>query len=270
MRAIGLRPINALVDITNYVSYDRARPLHVYDVDKVTGQIKVRMAKNGESYLALDGKEYTLDDAMCVIADDAGVQDLGGVMGAEATGCSEDTVNVFVECAYFDPLRIAKTGRKLAIHSDARYRFERGVDPNFILPGMELATQLILDLCGGAPSEVVLAGEIPEFNKTVLYPPSEVKRLTGMAVEPEEQERILSALGFTVRKSDPWQVDVPSWRPDVEGKADLVEEIARIIGFNHLPTATLPLQSAVENAEIDAFAKPSPYGAARIGGSRPS
>jgi phenylalanyl-tRNA synthetase beta chain len=238
------------VDITNYLTYDRARPLHVYDADKLKGVLHARLAEKGETFLALDGKEYEADETMCVIADDNGAEGFGGVIGGEGTGCSDETVNVFVECAYFDPLRTAKTGRKTGLHTDARYRFERGVDPAFIIPGIEMATQLILDMCGGTPSEIELAGEIPSPEKTVLFPPSEVKRLTGMDVAPEDCERILTALGFTVSKSDPWQVDVPSWRPDVEGKADLVEEIARIVGFDHLPTATLPLMKAVETPKL--------------------
>ncbi len=252
LRAIGLRPISALVDITNYMSYDRARPLHVFDADKLQGVLRARLGKAGEKFLALDGKEYEVDETMTVIADDAAVLGLGGIMGGEDTGCTEETTNVFIECAYFDPLRTAKTGRKTGIASDARYRFERGVDPAFILPGMEMATQLVMDMCGGEPSDVVLAGEIPQADKTVLFPPSEVKRLTGLDVPPQECEQILSALGFTVRKSDPWQVDVPSWRPDIEGKADLVEEIARITGFDKLPAAPLPMLKAVETPKLTA------------------
>jgi phenylalanyl-tRNA synthetase beta chain len=250
LRAIGLRPINALVDITNYMSYDRARPLHVYDADKLKGEIHARLGAKGETLLALDGKEYGADDTITVIADDNDVLGFGGVMGGEATGCTEGTVNVFIECAYFDPLRTAKTGRKTGLNTDARYRFERGVDPNFILPGLEMATQLILDMCGGSPSEIELAGAVPPFQKTVLFPPAEVKRLTGMDVAPEECERILTALGFMVRKSEPWQVDAPSWRPDIGGKADLVEEIARIVGFDHLRTQTLPLCNAIEMPKL--------------------
>ena len=246
LRAIGLRPISALVDITNFMTYDRARPLHVYDADKLKGVLHARLAQKGEKFLALDGKEYEADETMTVIADDNGAEGFGGVIGGEETGCSEDTVNVFIECAYFDPLRTAKTGRKTGLTTDARYRFERGVDPKFILPGIEMATRLVIDMCGGTPSNVELAGGVPAFEKTVLYPATEVLRLTGMDVKPEGQERILSALGFSVRKSDPWQVDVPSWRPDIEGKADIVEEVARIVGFDHLPTATLPLTNAVE------------------------
>jgi phenylalanyl-tRNA synthetase beta chain len=250
LRAIGLRPINALVDMTNYISYDRARPLHVYDADKLKGVIHARLGAEGESYLALDGKTYDVDETMTVIADDNGVLGFGGVMGGEDTGCTEETTNVFIECAYFDPLRTAKTGRKTGIASDARYRFERGVDPNFILPGLELATRMVLDMCGGAPSEIEVAGAVPAFDRTVLYPPTEMKRLTGIDASPQEQERILTALGFSVRKSDPWQVDVPSWRPDAHGKADIVEEIARVIGFDALPAATLPLEKAVETPKL--------------------
>ena len=250
LRAIGLRPINALADITNYITYDRARPLHVYDADKLKGVIRARLAEKGESFLGLDGKDYEADETMCVIADDNGVLGFGGILGGEDTGCTEETVNVFVECAYFDPLRTAKTGRKTGIASDARYRFERGVDPEFILPGIELATAIILDCCSGTPSNVELAGEIPNADKTVLFPPSEVKRLTGIDAAPEDCDRILTALGFGVAKSDPWQVKVPSWRPDVEGKADLVEEVARIIGFDQLPMETLPLHGAVEMPKL--------------------
>ena len=253
LRAVGLRPINALVDITNYLSYDRARPLHVYDADKLKGDIHARLGRRGERFLALDGKEYEIDEAMCVIADDNGVLGLGGVMGGETTGCTDDTVNVFIEAAYFDPLRTAKTGRKTGIVSDARYRFERGVDPAFMLPGLEMATRLVLDICGGVPSDIELAGAVPQADKTVLFPPAEVKRLTGMDVSPEDCERILTALGFTVAKSDPWQVEVPSWRPDVDGKADLVEEIARIVGFDGLPAQTLPMLNAVEAPKLTAM-----------------
>ncbi len=250
LRAIGLRPINALVDMTNYISYDRARPLHVYDADKLKGVIHARLGEKGERFVALDGKSYDVDEAMTVIADDNGVLGFGGVIGGEDTGCTEETTNVFIECAYFDPLRTAKTGRKTGIASDARYRFERGVDPNFIIPGLELATQMVLDMCGGSPSDIEVAGSVPAFDHCVLYPTTEVKRLTGMDIAPENQEKILTALGFVVRKSDPWQVDAPSWRPDVEGKADIVEEVARIAGFNNLPVATLPLTTAVESPKL--------------------
>jgi phenylalanyl-tRNA synthetase beta chain len=250
LRAIGLRPINALVDITNYMSYDRARPLHVYDADKLNGEIHARLGERGENFLALDGKEYAVDETMTVIADDNGVLGLGGVMGGDSTGCTPETTNVFIECACFDPLRTAKTGRKTGINSDARYRFERGVDPAFVMPGLEMATRQVLDMCGGAASEIALAGDIPQAEHVVLFPPSEVARLTGMEATPEDCERILTALGFAVAKSDPWQVTAPSWRPDIGGKADLVEEIARIIGFEHLPTQMLPQRAAVETPKL--------------------
>ena len=250
LRAVGLRPINALVDITNYMSYDRARPLHVYDADKLNGGIHARLGVKGETYLALDGKEYEADETMCVIADDNGVLGFGGIMGGETTGCTDETVNVFIECAYFDPLRTAKTGRKTGIVSDARYRFERGVDPDFILPGIEMATRMVLDLCGGTPGEVELAGAVPPTENIIDFPPSEVKRLTGMDVSAGDSERILTALGFEVEKGEVWRVAAPSWRPDIHGKADLVEEIARIVGFDKLPAAPLPALHAVEAPKL--------------------
>ena len=250
LRAIGLRPINALVDITNYVSYDRARPLHVYDADKLTGTIRARLGVKGEKLLALDGKEYEVDDTICVIADDRAVLGLGGVMGGEETGCTEETQNVFIECAYFDPLRTAKTGRKTGIVSDARYRFERGVDPAFVIPGAALAAQLVHEFCGGEASEIEIAGEAPIPENTILFPPSEVKRLTGIDVDPAKAEEILEALGFGVSKSDPWQVDAPSWRPDIGGKADIVEEITRIVGLENLPTENLPVLNAAEGPKL--------------------
>lgn len=250
LRAIGLRPINVLVDITNYMSYDRARPLHVYDADKLKGEIHARLGREGESFLALDGKEYEADETICVIADDNGVLGFGGIMGGETTGCTEETQNVFIECAYFDPLRTAKTGRKTGIVSDARYRFERGVDPSFILPGIEMATQLVLDLCGGTPGEVELAGSIPQAENVIEFPPSEVKRLTGMDVAHKDSERILTALGFVVEEGDIWRVTAPAWRPDIHGKADLVEEVTRIVGFDKLPAASLPALHAVEAPKL--------------------
>jgi len=254
LRAIGLRPINALADITNYVSYDRARPLHVFDADKLKGVVHARLGQKGEKFLALDGKDYEVDETMTVIADDNGVLGLGGIMGGEDTGCSDETVNVFIECAYFDPLRTAKTGRKTGITSDARYRFERGIDPNFIMPGMEMATQLVIDLCGGEASRLEIAGHVPTFDKQVSFPPSEVSRLTGIDVDNDQAQRILDALGFTrvEEKSDDnlWLMTVPSWRPDIEGKADLVEEITRIIGLDQLPTTTLPARNAIEMPKI--------------------
>ena len=250
LRAIGLRPINALVDITNYMSYDRARPLHVFDADKLTGVVSARFGRDGETFLGLDGKEYAIDPSMTVIADENGALGLGGIMGGETTGCTEETTNVFVECAYFDPIKTAKTGRKSGITSDARYRFERGVDPAFVLPGMELATKLILDMCGGEPSALEIAGDVPTPSVAIEFNPTEVNRLTGMDVAETEIARILTALGFEVTKGTPWRVVAPTWRPDIEGKADLVEEVVRIVGLDHLPMAVLPLQNAVEGSKL--------------------
>ena len=196
--AIGLRPINALVDITNFITYDRGRPLHVFDAAKVHGNLTVRRARDGESLVALDGKRYALDDTICVIADEQGVESLAGIMGGEATGCSETTTDVLIESALWEPLNIAQTGRKLGINSDARYRFERGVDPAFMLPGLELATAMVLDLCGGEPSEVTVAGkpEVPE--RVIDFPLDEVQRLAGIEVDLTEIKRVLGALGFAV------------------------------------------------------------------------
>ncbi len=250
LRAIGLRPISALVDVTNLLTYDRARPLHVYDADKLKGDICARLGRKGESFRALDNKNYEVDETMTVIADDSGALGLGGIIGGETTGCTDETVNVFIEAAYFDPLRTARTGRKCAIHSDARHRFERGVDPAFVAPGLEMATRIILDICGGTPSDILVAGARPDASRTVAFPSSEVKRLTGIDVDPQRSEAILTALGFKVSRADPWLVDVPSWRPDIEGKADLVEEIARVVGFAALPAETLTARAAVETPKL--------------------
>lgn len=239
LKAIGLRPINMLVDVTNFLSYDAARPLHVYDLAKVKGGIRARMGRDGETFLALNDKEYTVDETMCVIADDRGPLGLGGIMGGVSTGCDETTTAVLIESAYFDPLTIAKTGRRLSLASDARYRFERGIDPASIEEGLERATRMILDTCGGEPSTITVAGKAPVGERSIDYLPSEVRRLTGMVVTESRQEDILSALGFGVKRGGTWSVDVPSWRPDIEGKADLVEEIARIHGLDHLPTEQL-------------------------------
>ncbi|HWJ75057.1 MAG TPA: phenylalanine--tRNA ligase subunit beta [Kaistia sp.] len=241
LRAIGLRPINALVDITNFLTYDRNRPLHVFDAAKVAGDLVVRRARAGESIVALDGKTYALDETMCVIADDNGVESIAGIMGGEASGCSADTVDVLVESALWEPLAIAQAGRKLGINSDARYRFERGVDPAFMLPGLELATQLIVEICGGVPSEVVIAGTVPEPRLVLAFPVSEVKRLAGIDPSVDEIRAVLTALGFGVSGDAPsLTVSVPSWRPDIDGKADLVEEVIRILGIDRVPSTPLP------------------------------
>jgi phenylalanyl-tRNA synthetase beta chain len=233
--AIGLRPINALVDITNFITYDRGRPLHVFDAAKVHGNLTVRRARDGETLLALDGKRYALDPTICVIADETGVESLAGIMGGEATGCSETTTDVLIESALWDPLNIAQTGRKLGINSDARYRFERGVDPAFMLPGLELATRTVLDFCGGEPSEVTVAGT-PEVPARIIdFPLAEVPRLTGLTIDQREVERVLGRLGFSVAAAGKnLRVAVPPWRGDVESKADLVEEVVRILGVDRV------------------------------------
>ncbi len=237
LTAIGLRPINALVDITNFITYDRGRPLHVFDAAKVHGNLVVRRARPGETLLALDGKTYALDETMCVIADDKGVESLSGIMGGEQTGCSASTTDVLIESALWDPLNIAQTGRKLGIHSDARYRFERGVDPAFMVPGLELATRMVLDLCGGTPSEIMVAGDAHGEDRVIDFPLSELKRLAGLDVALPEVRRVLGHLGFFVAgQGEHVKVAVPSWRPDVHGKADIVEEVVRIIGVDRVPS----------------------------------
>src|SRR5882672_11222344 len=198
LTAIGLRPINALVDITNLITYDRGRPLHVFDAAKVFGNLVVRRGRAGEKLIALDGKTYMLDDSMCVIADDAGPESLAGIMGGETTGCSEATTDVLIESALWEPVNIAQTGRKLGINSDARYRFERGVDPNFMVPGLELATQMVIELCGGTPSEITIAGKAEAPEKIIDFPTTELKRLAGLELDLPEMRRVLQKLGFFV------------------------------------------------------------------------
>ncbi len=246
LKAIGLRPISALVDITNYFTFDRARPLHVFDADKVHGDIHVRFGKPGEMLEALDGRTYTADETMCMIADEKLGEAFGGIMGGEPSGCSEETVNVFVESAWFDPVRTAATGRKLGIHSDARYRFERGVDPQSLASGAEAAAQMITELCGGEASEPVIAGQEPAWKRSFGFRPERVAQLTGVSVDKAEARQTLEALGFT------WQegcqgiaVAPPSWRPDVHGEADLVEEVIRVHGYDAIPIVPLPRLSSL-------------------------
>ncbi|WP_114944652.1 phenylalanine--tRNA ligase subunit beta [Microvirga calopogonii] len=245
--SIGLRPINALVDITNYMTFDRGRPLHVFDAKKVKGNLTVRRAKEGEEVLALDTRTYKLDPGIVVIADENGVESIGGIMGGEHSGCDENTTDVLIESALWDPLNIAQTGRKLGIITDARYRFERGVDPAFTVPGLDLATKLVMDLCGGEPSEALVAGQVPDNRLTVEFPWSEVPRLSGLDVKPAESEAILKKLGFGIHGSgERVSVTVPSWRPDIDGKADLVEEVIRIAGVDRIEPQPLPrLEAAV-------------------------
>jgi len=246
--AIGLRPISALVDITNYVTFDRGRPLHVFDAMKVAGNLVVRRARDGEKVMALDGREYTLTSDMCAIADNNGVESIAGVMGGEHSGCDENTTDVLIESALWDPITTARTGRTLGIITDARYRFERGVDPEFMVPGVELATRLVLDLCGGEPAETEVVGYAGHKPKIVSLPLSEVKRLTGIEVPKAESLDILSRLGFKPQGSgDVVDVAVPSWRPDVDGKADLVEEVMRIHGVDNIAPQPLGAHDAVNS-----------------------
>lgn len=241
LKAAGLRPISALVDVTNYVSLDRGRPLHVYDADKLKGAIRARLGYAGERFLALDGQEYEVDDTMCVIADDSGALGLGGIIGGESTACTEETTNVFIESAYFDPVRTAATGRKAGVQTDARYRFERGVDPAFVVPGLDFATDLILKVAGGKPSKRCVAGTPPEGRATISFDFRRIARLTGLSVADSESRNILSALGFQVEGKGPEvQVTRPSWRPDVHGPADLVEEVVRIVGLDNVPSTPIP------------------------------
>jgi phenylalanyl-tRNA synthetase beta chain len=236
LASIGLRPINALVDITNFMTYDRARPLHVFDAAKVKGNLSVRRARDGESLLALDGRTYALDSGICVIADDHGVESLAGIMGGEASGVSDATTDVLIESALWNEINIAQTGRKLGINSDARYRFERGVDPAFMVPGLEMATKLVMEICGGTPSENIVVGKAFGDDRVIDFPLSEVKRLAGIDVPLPEMKLILTRLGFMVAGSGPVvKVAVPSWRSDVHGKADIVEEIVRIVGVDKVP-----------------------------------
>jgi phenylalanyl-tRNA synthetase beta chain len=236
LTSIGLRPINALVDITNFMTYDRARPLHVFDAAKVKGNLTVRRARDGEALLALDGRSYALDSHVCVIADDHGVESLAGIMGGEASGCSEATTDVLIESALWNEINIAQTGRKLGINSDARYRFERGVDPAFMVPGLEMATRLVMEICSGTASENVVVGKAFGDDRVIDFPVTEVKRLAGIDVPLPEMKLILSRLGFMMAGSGPAvKIAVPSWRSDVHGKADIVEEIVRIFGVDKVP-----------------------------------
>ena len=253
LRAIGLRPISALVDITNYVTFDLARPLHVFDADKVAGDVTMRFAKDGETVHALDGEEYTLGDGMTVIADGNGVEAIGGIMGGEASGVSEETTNVFVEVALFDTIRTATTGRALGIMSDARYRFERGVDPESAYWGAHVATRMILDICGGEASELTVAGEMPDWRRDVTLRKSRVAALGGLDVPADEQVRILGDLGFEVAdEGETIRAGVPSWRQDIDGEADLVEEVLRIRGYDDIPVVPMTRDQTVPQPALTA------------------
>ena len=251
LKAVGLRPINALVDVTNYISLDRGRPLHVYDADKLVGAIRARLGRTGEKFAGLDGKEHVVDETMCVIADDRAVLGFGGILGGEATGCTHATRNVLIECAYFDPLRTAATGRKTGIVSDARYRFERGVDPAFILPGVDLATAMMIEVAGGTPSKRRIAGAPPETKTVIGFSPNRIEKLGGIKVEEKQIRTTLQALGFAIEgKGGTVKITAPSWRPDVHGPADLVEEVVRIIGLDKVPSAPMPRADGVARAVL--------------------
>ncbi len=246
LTAVGLRPINALVDVTNYISQDRGRPLHVYDADKLKGDVVARLGKKGEKFLGLDGKEHTVDETMCVIADDNGPLGLGGIIGGEASGATEATTNVLVESALFDPLRTAATGRKTGLVTDARYRFERGVDPQSVLPGLDLATQMIHKLCGGKPTHTAITGQVPDTRRSISFDVGLVAKLAGLTLPAKDIRAILEALGCEViGKGDVLTVTTPSWRPDLHGSADLVEEVVRIAGIDRVPATPLPRPAGV-------------------------
>lgn len=243
LKAIGQKPISLLVDITNFLSIDLGRPLHVYDRAKLSGALVARKAKDGEEMVALNGKTYTLDASMTVIADDAMVHDIGGIMGGEHSGVSAETTDVLIECAFFDPENIARTGQKLGLTSDARQRFERGVDPAFLEDGLAIATRLILDHAGGSASAITRSGQAPVAPRNISYDTDYCRRLGGVSVAPEEQRNILERLGFSVASD--WIVDVPSWRRDVDGPADIVEEVVRMVGLDNVVSVPLPRADGV-------------------------
>ncbi len=256
LKAIGLRPISKLVDITNYITFAHARPLHVFDAKKVTGNITARFARDGETIAALDNKTYTLASGMTVIADDAHAEAVGGIIGGIPSSCTEDTTDVFLEAAWFDPVRTAATGRKLGINSDARYRFERGVDPAFTPLGAEIATEMILDLCGGEASHPVVAGKVPETKRTYTLRKTRVKQLAGLDCPWAEQLKILRSLGFQVTEAAGGASCIPpTWRPDVLGEADLVEDICRIVGLENIPYTEMPRPHAIARPVLTALQK---------------
>ena len=269
LRAIGLRPISKLVDITNFFTYDRNRPLHVFDADKVAGNsLRIHRAKGGETLMGLDDKEYTFSEGMTLISDAEKVESIAGVMGGAESGCSMDTVNVFVEAAYFDPVRTAYTGRALKINSDARYRFERGIDPEWTPYAIEHATQMILDIAGGEASEVVVAGKVPDYSRAYKLDAARVQSLVGMTISESEQRKTLTALGFRLEGD---MAHVPSWRPDVQGEADLVEEaeqpglagleeasVRRVVFEEPIAKTSIHLVAGLGDRRPDGGADPAP------------
>ena len=241
LKAVGQKPINAVVDVTNYISIDRGRPLHVYDADKLVGAIRARLSRPGETFLGLNGRSYETDDSMCVIADERAVLGFGGILGGEDTSSTATTTNVLIECAYFDPIRTAATGRKAGVQTDARYRFERGVDPADILPGLDLATAMMIEGAGGRPSKRRVAGKPPMRPFAVDFAFARVEQLMGLKLPDAEIRRTLETLGFTIEGKGPtFRVAAPSWRPDIHGPADLVEEVARIAGLESIASVPLP------------------------------
>lgn len=242
LNAIGLRPVSAVVDITQYINIDLGRPLHAFDLKKLSGNVGPRLAKGGETILALNGTEYTLGDGTIVVSDDVAAQAIAGVMGGEHSSCKEDTTDIFLESALFDPISIANTGRALGLVSDARYRFERGVDPASTIEGAEIATRMILEICGGEASELVVSGEAPHVGQTVRFRSSRVEHLGGVVISPSDIQGILERLGFKVEASSEseWQVTAPTWRRDVDGEHDLIEEVLRIHGYDAIPSVPLP------------------------------
>jgi len=254
--AIGLRPISVLVDITNYFCIGLNRPLHVFDADKLQGHLNVRLSQQGEKLEALNDKNYILEDDMTVVCDDRHVLALGGVVGGVPSSCTDNTTNVYLEVAFFDPIRTAKTGRKLQINSDARYRFERAVDPQFTYDAVELASQMIMDLCGGEASDLAIAGEAPNLCPAVSYHPERTLKLTGCDISQDQQKQILSALGFDVDASnDNWSVTAPTWRPDIYGSADIVEEIIRIYGFDKIEAVPMPREEGAVTSLLTSLQK---------------
>jgi phenylalanyl-tRNA synthetase beta chain len=256
LHAIGLRPISKLVDITNYITFAYGRPLHVFDAARVKGSIRVRLAKDGETLEALDNKTYTLTSAMTVIADDAGPEAIAGIIGGIPSSCTEETTDVFLEAAYFDPLRTAATGRKLGITSDARYRFERGIDPAFTPTGAEIATRMILELCGGEASHIVTAGAVPNTSRIYSLRKSRVASLAGADIPVAQQKTILTSLGYGVNEmAETLDCAVPSWRPDIHGEADLVEEVCRIYGLDNIAPAPMERPSAIAKPVLNPLQK---------------
>lgn len=245
LKSVGQKPISALVDITNFMTLDLCRPLHVYDASKLKGGITVRGSRGGETLAALNDKTYELPEGAIAICDESGVIGLGGIIGGASTGCDVQTTDIFLESAYFSPERIAKTGRQLAINSDARYRFERGIDPESTGLGLDIATQMILEICGGEASEIVEAGAPVKWQRMISYDPALLQKLIGVDLPAAQQKSVLESLGFKVDGAGPFTVQPPSWRGDIGGAADLTEEIIRIHGFEHIPSVSVRCEGTV-------------------------